>query len=107
MSLRKYQIEAVDAAWASVWDRKNPVIAMPTGSGKSYVIADLVRQAIEKWQGRTVLLAHRRELLEQTRKKFKSCCRKSKSASIPLACGGAKRIAKLSLRESNRSGTKP
>ena len=33
--LRWYQNEAVDAAFASVRERKAPIIVLPTGAGKS------------------------------------------------------------------------
>jgi len=42
----------------------NPVVVLPTGAGKSLLIALLIQQAVE-FGGRVVVLAHRKELLQQ------------------------------------------
>lgn len=47
----------------------NPVIVLPTGAGKSVVIAELCRVAVEQWNGRVLVLAHRKELLQQNGEK--------------------------------------
>jgi DNA repair protein RadD len=73
MILRDYQIEAVEAAWRHVCKHKtNPVIVAPTGSGKSLMIAELCRAAVEVFNGRVIVLAHRKELLEQNSEKIKT-----------------------------------
>lgn len=63
--LRGYQIEAVasvESAWQAGTQR--PAVVLPTGSGKSTVIASLATRA--RAQGkRVVMLAHRGELLQQ------------------------------------------
>lgn len=64
ITLRDYQSESVAAAWDCCRDKKNPLIVLPTGAGKSLVIAQLIKDAIQ-WEGRIVVLAHRKELLEQ------------------------------------------
>lgn len=71
-TLRPYQQEAVDATWGYLVERQgNPVIIAPTGAGKSLIIADLARGAFE--HGRRVLvLAHRKELLQQNAEKMRS-----------------------------------
>lgn len=69
--LRDYQVEAVEAVeayWAhpdhTDRTRDTPVVVLPTGSGKSTVIASLaVRARRRGW--RVAMLAHRRELLDQ------------------------------------------
>lgn len=64
-TLRPYQLEAVDAvetAWAQGTSR--PAVVLPTGSGKSTVIAALATRARARGQ-RVVMLAHRGELLGQ------------------------------------------
>lgn len=64
--LRPYQTEAVDAVWES-WGNPapcNPVVVLPTGTGKSTVIATLATRA-RACGYRVVLLAHRQELLDQ------------------------------------------
>lgn len=62
---RWYQKAANDAVWNYLAEKQgNPVIVLPTGAGKSLVIAMLIQQAIE-FEGRVVVLAHRKELLQQ------------------------------------------
>lgn len=68
MELRWYQKEAVDAAWKSLRE-DNPLIVLPTGSGKSLVIAELCRRIVLKG-GRVLVVAHRKELLEQNADKI-------------------------------------
>ena len=65
MELRWYQRESVDHAWGYLASKQgNPLIVLPTGAGKSIVIASLVERTIKL--GRRVLaLAHRKELLQQ------------------------------------------
>lgn len=71
MILRPYQQNAVDAAWHSLCTLPgNPVVVSPTGSGKSLLIAALCRDAVQQYSGRVIVLAHRRELLEQNADKI-------------------------------------
>jgi DNA repair protein RadD len=65
--LRDYQIQAVDACLEHFRHTNDPaVIVLPTGAGKSLVIAELSRLA----KGRVVCLAHVKELVEQNHAKF-------------------------------------
>jgi DNA repair protein RadD len=67
---RWYQSEANTAAWQWISDgRGNPLIVLPTGAGKSIVIALLIRQAVE-WGQRVLVVAHRKELLLQNADKI-------------------------------------
>jgi DNA repair protein RadD len=67
---RWYQSEANTAAWQFISDgRGNPLIVLPTGAGKSIVIALLIRQAVE-WGQRVLVVAHRKELLQQNADKI-------------------------------------
>jgi DNA repair protein RadD len=69
--LRAYQRAAVDAVYRHLRERDdNPCVVLPTGAGKSLVIAQLCRDAVELWSGRVLVLAHVRELLEQTHAKL-------------------------------------
>lgn len=82
MELRWYQQEAVDAFYRHLFStRDNPLIVLPTGSGKSVVIAEICRIAREKYNGKSIVLAHRKELLEQNASKI--------SALLPfgMRCG--------------------
>ena len=67
--LRSYQQEAVDATLRHFRKGRSPaVIVLPTGAGKSLVIAELARIA----RGRVLVLAHVKELVEQNHDKYKS-----------------------------------
>lgn len=64
-TLRWYQSDAIAAIYAALRDRDdNPCVSLPTGAGKSLVIAQLCLDAI-KHGDRVLVLAHVRELLEQ------------------------------------------
>ena len=66
MQLRPYQREAVDRVYAHLRERDdNPCVVIPTGGGKTPVIATICRDAVELWNGRVLILAHVKELLEQ------------------------------------------
>ncbi|WP_353243115.1 DEAD/DEAH box helicase [Providencia sp.] len=66
-SLRPYQQEAVDATIHYFRKYTQPaVIVLPTGAGKSLVIAELARLA----RGRVLVLAHVKELVEQNHSKY-------------------------------------
>ncbi len=71
MKLRWYQEQAVSAVWDYLRSTKDgaPCVVLPTGSGKTFVIAELCRQVVE-WGGRALVLAHVKELLEQTADKL-------------------------------------
>jgi len=65
--LRPYQQEAVTATLQHFRKEKSPaVIVLPTGAGKSLVIAELARLA----RGRVLVLAHVKELVEQNHAKY-------------------------------------
>jgi DNA repair protein RadD len=70
MQPRYYQQDSHDAAWRYLhYKEGNPLIVLPTGAGKSLVIAMLVRQAL-KYGARVMLLQHRKELIQQNREKI-------------------------------------
>ena len=64
--LRPYQIEAVEAI-QSKWDEwQRELLVLPTGCGKTVVFNTVASQR----PGRTLILAHREELIEQARDKY-------------------------------------
>ena len=68
-ALRPYQREAVQRVVAHFRGSDAPaVVVLPTGSGKSLVIAELARLA----RGRVLVLAHVRELVEQNHAKYQA-----------------------------------
>lgn len=68
-TLRDYQQAAVSSAVQYFRARRDPaVIVLPTGAGKSLIIAELARLA----KGRVLILAHVKELVEQNYEKYSS-----------------------------------
>ena len=56
VSLRGYQQEAVDAVVKYLLKKKgNPLVALPTGSGKSHVQAGLIKTLLDRWPNTTVM----------------------------------------------------
>ena len=63
IALRDYQQEALEAVLSASKDGiKRQLIALPTGSGKTVVMSGIAK-AVNK---RTLILAHRQELIDQT-----------------------------------------
>ncbi len=104
MQLRAYQQEAVDAVYAHLRERDdNPVVVCPTGAGKSIIIAQIASDAVARWAGRVLILAHVQELLEQNADKVRRLCPDSKvgiySAGLkqrdttsPIICAGIQSV---------------
>ncbi|MGB0370204.1 MAG: DEAD/DEAH box helicase [Opitutales bacterium] len=68
-TLRPYQQEAVDRTLRYFRKKRSPaVIVLPTGAGKSLVIAELAKIA----KGRVLVLTHVKELVEQNHLKYES-----------------------------------
>jgi ATP-dependent helicase IRC3 len=67
IQLRPYQEEAV-AAVEGAWreGKRRPLIALPTGTGKTICFAEAIRRR----SGRALVVAHREELLQQARDKL-------------------------------------
>lgn len=73
MQPRWYQSQAVQATWDYIRASEgNPALVLPTGAGKSLVIAMLASDTVA-WGGRSIILAHRKELLEQNASKVAAC----------------------------------
>ncbi|MGV3483343.1 MAG: DEAD/DEAH box helicase family protein [Planctomycetaceae bacterium] len=75
MQLRPYQQAAVNAVYDHLRMRDdNPVCVIPTAGGKTPVIASICRDAVQLWNGRVLILAHVRELLDQAADKLRAVC---------------------------------
>lgn len=76
MDLRYYQAESVAAVYRFLQEKPdlNPCAVLPTGAGKSIVIAKIVTDAVTLWNGRVLILAHVKELLEQNAAKIAALC---------------------------------
>ncbi|MFO0916610.1 MAG: DEAD/DEAH box helicase family protein [Pirellulales bacterium] len=70
--LRPYQEQAVAAVYRHLRERDDsPVVVCPTGSGKTWIIARIAADATSVWDGRVLILAHRKELLAQNADKLR------------------------------------
>jgi DNA repair protein RadD len=68
--LRYYQQEAVSACWQYLRQQAgNPVVVLPTGAGKSLVIAQMCADVLA-WGGKVIVLQHRKELIQQNANKI-------------------------------------
>lgn len=104
MQLRAYQQEAVDAVYAHLRERDdNPVVVCPTGAGKSIIIAQIASDAVARWAGRVLILAHVQELLEQNADKVRRLCPdsqvgiysaglKQRNTTSPIICAGIQSV---------------
>ena len=71
--LRDYQEQALKAIWSGIVSGQKALCVMATGSGKSIVIAGLVRKAIEaKSDIKVLILFNKVTLLEQLAERFKN-----------------------------------
>lgn len=72
--LRDYQQRAIDDlyAWFRANDEGNACLVLPTGSGKSWIVAALCKDALTNWpQTRVLMLTHVKELIEQNAEKMR------------------------------------
>ena len=75
MMLRNYQQQAIDAVYQHLRTRDDhPCVVVPTAGGKTPIIASMCQDAVERWGGRVLVLAHVKELLEQAAAKLQAVC---------------------------------
>ena len=71
LQLREYQRQAVEAVYRHLRERDDhPCVVIPTAGGKTPCLATVCRDAVGQWQGRVLILAHVKELLEQAVEKL-------------------------------------
>ena len=71
--LRDYQQRAIDQLydWLSN-NGGNPCLVLPTGAGKSHIVAAICKSAVQNWPGtRILMLTHVKELIEQNAEKMR------------------------------------
>lgn len=103
--LRWYQEEAVQSVFRYFqYARGNPLIAMPTATGKSHVIAEIIARAMGWWPGQRFMVAtHVKELIKQDFDKLVQAWPLApigvfsaglglKQAGFPITFGGVKSI---------------
>jgi DNA repair protein RadD len=72
--LRDYQQRTIYQlyAWFAAGNKGNPCLVLPTGSGKSHIVAALCKDALQKWpHTRVLMLTHVKELIEQNAEKMR------------------------------------
>lgn len=111
MILRPYQEEAVQAVYQHLREREdNPCVVIPTAGGKTPVLAHICKDAVGRWEGRVLIVAHVKELLEQAVDKLRlvapelllkvgvySAGLKSRDTEHPIIVAGVQSIYKRVL----------
>ena len=72
--LREYQQRTIDQlyAWFEAGNQGNPCLVLPTGSGKSHIVAALCKDALQSWpETRVLMLTHVAELITQNAEKMR------------------------------------
>ena len=112
MKLRYYQNDAVGSIFAYFTSGAigNPIVAMPTGTGKSLVIADFLRQVYALYPNQRVIkLTHVKELIVQNLEKTLAIWPTApvgvfsaglgrKEITFPITFAGIASVAKLATR---------
>jgi DNA repair protein RadD len=73
LKLRPYQQEAIDETY-KYWQNGggNGLISVPTGGGKSLIMAQLIRDIVDQWGARVLVLTHVKELIKQDYEELKT-----------------------------------
>lgn len=117
---RWYQQEACDAFWQFVETNhdasRNPVLVLPTGTGKSVIIAYIIQRAVQTWQGvKVLMLTHVGELVKQNAGKLSSIWPEAdigicsatlghKDTENSIVFGNVQSVAPLLKRDANAFG---
>ena len=73
IELRPYQQRTIDElyAWFAANPHGNPCLVLPTGAGKSHIVAAICKDALQGWpETRILMLTHVKELIEQNAEKM-------------------------------------
>lgn len=117
---RWYQQEACDAFWQFVETNhdasRNPVLVLPTGTGKSVIIAYIIQHAVKTWNNtRVLMLTHVGELVKQNAGKLSSIWPEAdigicsatlghKDTENSIVFGNVQSVAPLLKRDANAFG---
>lgn len=119
---RWYQQEACDAFWQFVETNhdasRNPVLVLPTGTGKSVIIAYIIQHAVKTWGNiRVLMLTHVGELVKQNAGKLSSIWPEAdigicsatlghKDTENSIIFGNVQSVAPLLKRDANAFGVR-
>lgn len=72
LKLRYYQQEGVNSFFEYTAENhgKHPLIVMPTGSGKSLIIANIIKEMLHYENTRVLCITHQKELIKQNHAEF-------------------------------------
>ena len=87
--LHEFQNGAVNAALGAIGGRKNELIVLPTGSGKSVTIAGLLERLRPASTRRVLIVSHVREIIDQD---ATAIARHLPRVSLGVACSGLGRM---------------
>lgn len=107
--LRDYQQRSIDMLYEWLSNNKgHPCLVLPTGAGKSHIVAALCKDAVQNWPDTKVLmLTHVKELIEQNAEKMRlhwkgapmgiySASLNKKQLGEPITFAGIQSVAKRS-----------
>ena len=106
ITLRPYQDDVKTAVYLRHLPARddNPCSVVPTAGGKTPIMASICKDSVGQWNGRVLILAHVKELLEQTADKLRLVC---PEVDFGIYSAGLKRrecARATALGKSNRSG---
>ncbi|MGI6456852.1 MAG: DEAD/DEAH box helicase [bacterium] len=67
--LRPYQEKSIEAIYHAWINHKSVLFQMPTGTGKTTVFAEIVRQEVNK-EKKVLIVAHRQEIIYQIQERL-------------------------------------
>lgn len=107
IEFRPYQLDGFRALWDSLMHNPgHPVLAWPTGTGKSFIPAEFIRVVLQLWpHQRFMVLTHVKELIEQNSNKMQlvwpnapmgiySAGLKMRDVAMPIIFGGIASVVK-------------
>lgn len=90
ITLRGYQQQAVDNTIGYLTtEAGNPILALPTGAGKGWIIAHVIQYIRANWPGKRILMAvHNKDLVEDTSSRSQSILQ---GEPVGVNCAGLRR----------------
>lgn len=111
MLLRDYQIDSVISINASMMQNENPLCVLPTGSGKTVIMCEVLLQAQEKYPTlKAIVLLRSVELVNQTATRLAEygikgvgmfCASLSKKELTPITVASIQSISEITTGEIN------
>ena len=99
--LRDYQIDICSRVSEAFEHHRSVMVQMPTGTGKTMVLAELVKQLMMKDEGvRILIVAHRRELIGQIKATIKRMKMDSRNITVESIQTISRRIATIEFAPS-------